>query len=35
LSVWCDGGKEHYDDHKHDENFKLIAGKHYKVFNKL
>ena len=34
-SVWCDGGKEHYDDHKHDENFKLIAGKHYKVFHKL
>ena len=30
-SVWCEGGQEYHDNHKHDHDFKLIPGKHYKV----
>ena len=30
-SVWCEEGRDHYDVHKHDHDFKLIPGKHYKA----
>ena len=30
-SVWSMEGKEYYDNHKHDYDFKLLPGKHYKV----
>ena len=31
-SVWCAGGKEYYETHKHDyPRCKLIAGTHYRV----
>ena len=30
-SVWCEEGRDHYDIHKHDHDFKLIPGKHYKA----
>ena len=30
-SAWSKEGKEYYDNHKHDYDFKLLPGKHYKV----
>lgn len=30
-SVWSMEGKEYYDNHKHDYDFKLLPDKHYKV----
>ena len=30
-SAWSKEGKEYYYDHKHDYDFKLLPGKHYKV----
>ena len=34
-SVWSKEGKEYYDNHKNDYDFKLIPGKHYKVAQSL
>ena len=30
-SAWTKEGEEYYSKHKHDDNFKLVPGKHYKV----
>ena len=30
-SVWTEEGKDYYEEHKQDYNFKLVPGKHYKA----